>query len=613
MIQFKPVEVVERELPEQLPAITGNDRKGIDIAPNVEKIRGDESVQDYPVISRGNFWTEALVMKSGAVEKKFTLDYPRFEDFVNRAGYAQMLITYKDKADQYEFIGENGKVIKLADIRKIKNDVLDWTRNNTLTELRGNLMRGASRYFSKDLLTCLPVREITFKKDTAKSCFIYYRNCFVEISLDDSGNAAINKRPYSELEGSVWSSQVLDRDFEWNANYMESDFARFVKLAVNKPSAEHYETKLSADGKEDTHVFDEKKYNTIYYKKVDTENGPKLQAFDDSGITEAMQKLLAVMTGVGYMMHGYKSMSFAKMFAIFDAKYSRDMESMGRSGKSLIFKAIAQMVPTVFIDGKDVNFAKEKETFNGVTRATRVIVFNDVKPNFDFTNLFHKITEGIQIKRLYQDPVTLTYEESPKFGLTGNFALRGSDDSSMDRQAIGELQDFFTAKHKPVHFFGRDFWSEQWTTEDWNKFDSFMLQCIASWLEFTFVPFPDLNYHYKQLAQTVRPEFIDFMEAEDDGKKMIEYGTRYAIKDLYKNYTEAYPDFDKLTQHSFTKNLKMYCKHFGILINPHLKDGRDRNKGIDYVTLYPAAEWESIKAKDTGAKDAGQGKQSEIF
>ena len=608
MIQFKPVEVVAQEIPEQAPTITGNERKGIGVTPDVKKVRGAEETQDYPVVYKGNFWNEAIVMKSGSVEKKFTLDYPRFEGFVNDAGYAQMLITYKDKADQYEFIGESGKVIKLADIRKIKNDVLDWTRRNELTELRGNLMRGASRYFSKDLLTCLPVREITFKKDTATKCFIYFRNCFVEVSLDESGEPSIKPKPYTELDGSVWASQVLDRDFHWNANYMEGDFARFVKLAVNKPTAEFYDAKMSDNGKEDTLVFNEKKYNTIYYKKVAADDGStKLEPSDDTGVTEAMQKLLAVMCGMGYMMHGHKSMSFAKMFAIFDAKYSRDMESMGRSGKSLVFKAVAQMVPTVFIDGKDVNFAKEKETFNGVTRATRVIVFNDVKPNFDFTNLFHKITEGIQIKRLYQDPVTLTYEESPKFGLTGNFALRGSDDSSMDRQAIGELQDFFTAKHKPVHFFGRDFWSEQWSEADWNKFDSFMLECIASWLTHSFIPFPDLNYHYKQLAQTVRPEFIDFMEAEDDGKKMIQYGTRYAIKDLYKNYTEAYPDFDKLTQHSFTKNLKLYCKHFGILINPHLKDGRDRNKGIDYVTLYTVEEWESAKSKETGAK------QNEIF
>jgi len=583
MIDFKPIQVIPNT--DQAENISLQDTDTIPIQLESKKVRGNAKEQDFPVITEGNFWRHVITQKNGVEEDKFVLDYPKYEKFLGEAGFYQMVTQHKDKADQYDFVQVTERVVKPADIRKIKADLLQWTRTNEITEIRGALMRGASRYFSKDTLTCLPNKVIKFKKDTATSCSLFFHNCFVEISLDDKGDAQIKQRPYSELDGHIWASQVIDRDFQWDDTFMEGDFARFVKLAVNKPSAEHYEVKLSEDGRSDTKVFNENLYNKIYK----TPEGGFQD--EDGNLPAALQKLLSVMSGLGYMMHGHKSMSFAKLFGLFDAKYTRDFDSMGRSGKSLVFKAISHVVPTVFIDGKEVNFSKEKETFHSVNRATRVIVFNDVKPNFDFTNLFHKITEGIECKRLYQDPIVLTYDESPKFGLTGNFALKGSDDSSLDRQFIGELEDFFNARHKPVHFFARDFWSEAWTEQDWNRFYSFMIRCVAVWLENKFIEFPDLNYHYKQLAQTIRPEFIDFMEAEDNGTRMIQYGTKYELKELFNLYRQQNPDADKLTQHTFTKNLKMYCKHFNILINPHIKDGRDRNKGIDYVTLYTADEW----------------------
>lgn len=588
MIKYKPITAQQIEPQEAEQATVLEVNNAIDVTvPYFNTIeKGDPENKVYPIITRGNFWRKAIDLEKGIEKEKFAFNYPEFEEFVGAAGFYQMLIKYKDKADDYEFIQQHGQIVKPANILKIKRSVLDWTRTFKATDIRGDLMRGASRYFSKDFLTCLPVKEIKFKKDTATCCTIFFKNCFVEIKLDDTGNATIQPCIYNKLDGHVWSSQIIDREFTWNDDFMKGDFARFLMLAINKPKAEHYKVEYDAENKEISREFLEPVYNASYFfpgQKLQNENGE---------LTEPMSKLLSVMSGMGYMMHGHKSMSFAKLFGVFDAKYSREGDSMGRSGKSLIFKAIEQLVPTFMKDGKDVNFAKEKETFNGVDRSTRVIVFNDVKPNFDFTNLFHKITEGIEIKRLYQDPVSLKYDESPKFGLTGNFALRGADDSSLDRQFIVELEDFFNAHHKPVHFFKRDFWSQEWDQAEWDKFYSFMIRCIAVWLENNFFPFPALNYHYKQLAQTVRPEFIDFMQATDDGEIMIKEGSRYPIKEMYENYIKANPDFDKLTQHTFTKNLKMYCKHFNLLINPHLKDGRDRNKGADYVTIWSAERWE---------------------
>lgn len=528
-----------------------------------------------PTHVKGNFWEKKFALnKQGELDIKFNFHYVAFRQFLDDAGYCQMMTPNHEGPASYDFVQITNHVVRSVDDTEIVNSIYKWIRDNNLPEVEEYLIRGSSRYFNKTILRSVPAKHIKFMKDTPDSAHLFFKNCFVKIQYDNkTENATPTTHNYAELKGHIWSSQIIERDYAFDGDYMTGHFAEFLQLAINKPHGPDLE-----EGR-----LVKTNYNTRYKMVSDTE------------MSEELKKLGSIMSGIGYMQHGYKAPSNAKLFALFDAKYSREMKALGRSGKSLIFKAIQQMVPTLFIDGKDVNFNKEKETFKQVTRATRVIVFNDVKPTFDFQNLFHKITEGITFERKFENPVTLSYEDSPKFGLTANFALKGNDDSSLDRQFIGELEDHFNAKNKPVNHFKAEFFTAHWPAEQWNKFYSFMIDCLRVWLEYQFIEFPNLNYFFKQLSQTVTPEFLDFWE-----ETIPKDGQKFGIKEHWEKFKGEYADFEKLTQNKFTSWIKTTAKYYGYLYNPYNANGRIRSDGVDYAQLILVADAEKERVVNEG-------------
>jgi hypothetical protein len=529
---------------------------------------------------RFNFWTKEIIKG----EDIYKFDYKDFNRFLHAAGYVQMIIEDKDTPTQYELVQVINNVVKRVQRDEIIENLYSWIRSHELPEVENWLIQGASKYFAADVIKSIPAKKIEFIKDTAHEAHLFFTNCFVKVKHNKADNSTeIKTHDYKELQGHIWQAQIIKRKYVYDKDYMKGDFARFIMLAVNKPLPAHF----------NQGEFNQVAYNKIYYN----DQG---KVTDDQGkTTEAMQKLMSICSGIGGSIHHYKSPDNTKLFAIFDAKLNPDQKSLGRTGKSLIFKAIGEVIPVVFIDGKDINFNKDKETFKTITRATKLIVFNDIKPNFDFSNLYHKITEGVTIERKFENPVILSFQDSPKFALAGNFALKGDDDSSLDRQHITELQDYFNKSHKPAHFFKKQFpfgdVYDCWEESEWNKFYTFLIDCIQVYLEFGYIEFPNPNYFYKQLAQTVGEEFLEFFDS--DIKKDE---TKQEIKELHKKFKEQYPDFDKLTQNKFTKWIKAAAKYNGYLVNPYHAKGRIKEDGADKIQVIKKGEAETDKIKYDG-------------
>ena len=80
------------------------------------------------------------------------------------------------------------------------------------------------------------------------------------------------------------------------------------------------------------------------------------------------------------------------------------------------------------IDGKQFKFGGDFP-YQSVKTDCQILVFDDVKKNFQFENLFSVITEGIDITYKGKDTIKLPIEDSPKIVISTNYVLKGNGDS----------------------------------------------------------------------------------------------------------------------------------------------------------------------------------------
>ena len=501
---------------------------------------GDADNPDCPyVIWKGNFWQKVkkIKPKTGEVSYTWNMDYVKFRRFLERAGFYKLVTKYKNKANTFEYVKVESKVIKSVRAEDIENYVMEWVRHNELDEVENKLTQGSSRYFSEHTLRKLSVRSFDFIRDTKEEAYYYFRNCFVRVTA-----TTITTHPLTELNGYIWYSQIIDKDFIYTADNDDSIFNTFLHLATN--------------GK-----------RNISDNTYTLENGET-----------PTKRITSVITGIGYALHGYKDPTKAKSFNIFDAKISRDKRPEGRSGKSLTFKAIGQVIPTVEIDATNIKI-NDNLTLSEVSHDTRFIYFNDANESFPFIRLFHMLTENMTSKRLYLDPIIIPFSVSPKIGVNTNWVLKGDGGSYRARQHNVEFTDFFSPEYSPRDHFNCTFFSDEWNTDEWNKFYSSMFDYVSFYLGEGLINFPTPNIEYRKLLASVSEEFVIWYT--EDLKK----DTRHEKKSIYEQFKNSNTDFENVKQNTFSRWLQRCADHFGHTINKGLENARDRVGGVDFITI----------------------------
>lgn len=532
-------------------------------------------------IFRGEFWTRTIIYNDDETikEEKVTCNYVDLARFLARHGFCRLPIKRRNLPDIFQFIRVQSNVVKRVDEQNMKDFVFDWFEDNEISEkVVEAFIRGSRNYFNTNTLDRVPLRQLQFKRDTREECFIYYQDCFVCVTPE-----RIETLDYDQLDAPIWNSQQLDRKLNYVAEPGDAVFAQFLLAA--------------ATGK-DKHTTEDK---------------------------ALINRFIAICSGIGYMLHSYKDVTNAKTFNIFDAKISYDKKPEGRSGKTLIFRAIEQMKPTEVLDGKKIDLRKP-ESFAKVNLDTAVIVFNDVSRAFNFELLFHMITEEITVKKLYMDLFSIPFEDSPKIGITGNYTLKGDGGSFSARQFNVTLTDFFNPENRPDEYFGKKLYPEtitrdpdgnavhfkrhrfffDWDEKEWNKFDSFMLQCVQQYLANGLLANEDPNYELKKLLDEVDYNFYDFMED-------VKRNEQLEKKQLFQQFKEQFdPDFSNLSLNKWTKWLVQYCSFKNIRINPEVqpksgeKFGRHRVNGVDYIYLEASKEKKITAGGNTPAHSSQQ-------
>ena len=437
-------------------------------------------------------------------DKKFW-DKSNDKIYINRFEFIEFL--QENGFFRYEVDGNN-ILVRITDNRvkqvepfEIKSFTKNYLKgiNNAGEDISGkqileSVIKGNNVYFTQGLFEFFDAIEIEFARDTIDKSYVFFKNGFVEVTADE-----IILKDYKELQGMVWVDQIIDRDFS-HTDY-ESVFDKLL-LNICRGDLERY---------------------------------------------------FALKSGIGYLLHRYKDPSRAKAVIFLDENLSEG--AFGRSGKSLVGKAIGKFRKVVIIDGRNFKFEKNF-AFQSVALDTEILFFNDVGKTFRFDKLFAIISDGITVEKKNKDEVNISFGDAPKILIATNYSIKGTDDSTVARQFLVEFSDYYNKEYAPVDDFGKLFF-EAWNEEEWVRFDNAMLYCLQLYLKDGLKSYEYAKLTQKKLIDMTCEEFAEFTEK-------LEHDKEYDKKELHQAFKDEYPDYSDQKQNTFTKWLKIYAANEGL-------------------------------------------------
>jgi hypothetical protein len=393
----------------------------------------------------------------------------------------------------YKYCPEGGKNYVFV---KVTNNLIDHTSEkeikdyvlNHLLELDDimvyNYFADQTRFFKEEFLSMLSTIDIFFIEDTKDTSYLYYKNCAVQVTKDQ-----VKPIDYLDLGGYVWNDHVIDRNFNMCDVTDACSYRKFIRNICG----------------------------------------------DDDGRVEAMEST------IGFLLHGYKNLSFCPAVILNDEVISDNPE--GGTGKGLFMNALSRMKKVVTIDGKSFTFERSF-AYQLVSADTQILVFDDVKKYFDFERLFSVVTEGLTLEKKNKDAIKIPFSKSPKIAITTNYAIKGSGNSFARRKWELELHQYYSKAFTPLDEFGKLMFGD-WNDDDWCEFDNYMIRCLANYLQTGLVRSKFVNLKIRQLSAETSHDFIEWCGLVEGQPKnnTLEPEVRLYKNDLYNDFVNEYPDY----------------------------------------------------------------------
>ncbi|OGU85861.1 MAG: hypothetical protein A2279_07275 [Stygiobacter sp. RIFOXYA12_FULL_38_9] len=426
-------------------------------------------------------WQKPFVKFWYIENDKTKISKQNFKRFLEENGFCKLPLERG-----YILLKVSKNIVREVEIFNIKDFVIDYLKRLDASHFEDvhrikvidAVIKGAPQHFVQTFLEFLETRDLEFLRDTKEKGFLFFANCFVEIT-----ESKIKSKRYEELEGFIWDKQVINKRL--NLEMREAEFERFVRnICMN----------------------DE-------------------------------QRILSLRSGIGYLLHNYKDSTNAKAVIFLDEKLSDG--AYGRSGKGLVAQAIGKLRKTIRLDGRNFNFSKSF-SFQSVTLDTAIIEFNDVTKKFNFDKLFSIITDDITVEKKNQNEIIIPFHQSPKIIISTNYTIEGSDDSTLDRQFVIEFSDHYNKTHRPIDEFGHRFYDE-WSNEEWNSFLNYMIGCLQLYLSEGLIQCNHVNLEKKKMIDSTCAEFVEYFDSIEVGKEYQKKELLESFKREYEEFAEIQP------------------------------------------------------------------------
>ncbi len=490
-----------------------------------------------------DFWI--ITYKKGV--RKIDIDIIYLLDFLNGNGYRCVV---GDKGRR-GFVKIDQGVIRETDEYHIRNFVLDFVEKATKDhEIMRYFSDNISTRLSTDHLFQLETLVTTPGQPEKYNQRIFYRNA--EVVVKESGITV------EKLTGPVWEENLIKREFR-----RIPIFETFIP-----DGSGNYIVKPTREGEQCE--FLSFLLNTSWF-------WPKEHSLSEQEVKERDHHLANKITCLGYLLRDYKNPCESKAVISMDSTMSEVGTSKGRSGKSLIGKAISKFLNQSFIYGRNLT-NDGRYIFSSVTRQTKNIFIDDININFDLGRFNQCITGNLNVNIKHGARFEIPFESAPKFYITTNHAIENLDDSTMARVAFMSFSGWYNKSYSSGSEFGHRFFDD-WDDYQWALFDNLMLECIMMYMRSLekgwtapgcgIIDPPMHDLEMRTLRQEMGELFLRWAELyfAEDGEHI---NCRIVRQNMTEDYLREYDlKSTRQTAQRFSKSIFAYCRYAGLHFNAH--------------------------------------------
>ena len=236
------------------------------------------------------------------------------------------------------------------------------------------------------------------------------------------------------------------------------------------------------------------------------ENDPKWQ-----------ERKLSIESYLGYLISGAKeAVNYMGIFT------EQSMSSTnGRSGKGLIINGAGQVRSIRAIPMKDMRNDDKRRWVLSSYNNQSIVFLDDAYEGINLEEYFNMTTGDFAVEKKGRDIQMIPFEDAPKLVMATNYFPRITGASKAGRFPIFEITNHYTDIHNPESEFGHLFFGDAWTSEEWHRFDSYMMKCVQVYLNNRIIRFKSENMLEKAFMADNRlddqtRDFLDLFFEKND-------------------------------------------------------------------------------------------------
>jgi hypothetical protein len=336
-----------------------------------------------------------------------------------------------------------------------------------------NFFAKSTTRFSESYLNQLATKDLAMIRDNENESYLFFLNGVLKITKDSK-----ELIDYINIGGFVWQKNIIPHNY--NESNLTSDFEKFILNVSNNDT----------------------------------------------------NRKLVIETSLGYLLNNYKKQDEGLAIIFYDETLNDNPS--GRTGKTLISKALSQCRKLVTLNGKEFN-NKGQFPYQTINLDDNIICFDDMERSFKFETLFSIITGNLTLNKKNLQPIEIPFSKSPKIMFTSNYILSGVGDSHDARKIEIELYRHYSKTYKPINEFGKLFFS-QWEKKEWDAFFNYMIGNIQKYFNNGLL-FSELKTgKTKKIIANTCEDFFDFCENEF----LWQENHFYATKEIMSAYNDGH-------------------------------------------------------------------------
>lgn len=384
--------------------------------------------------------------------------------------------------------------------------------------------------FSENYLNMLETITLTMLNDTRTVSYLAFKNGVLKVDKN-----TVELIDYIDIDLYIWERQIIQRDYIQSKSN-DNDYKSFIKNISHES-------------------------------------------------TEPIESV------IGYLLCTYKTKRDNKAIIFNDEVISQNPE--GGTGKGLLIQGLRHIRQVSILDGKAFD-DKKSFPYQTVNQETQVLIFDDVKKNFDFESKFSLVTEGMTLERKNKDAIKLSVEESPKIAITTNYAIKGEGNSHNRRRHEVEIAQYYGGGKEPFDDFGRNLFDD-WDEDDFIRFDNYMIYCLQLYLKTGLIHQNARNLKKRKFVASTSMEWVEYCEEDN-----LKLNKRIDKKQAFNDFVDEYPDFKKwFTQRRFTSWVQKWATYLGFEYTDGITQGMQwfELKGSDENINKLDDIWDEIENK----------------